>query len=437
MYLRLEGSEEMAGGNSGGCIGSIITICICAVAYVIGGALILWPLLLIDEDYGILVLFAWWIVLAACIIVIVTKLSNKKAKSNHNSSITAPEQNKEVFSSYNYTHNISVKNDYLNKLVFNNYIAKLNLKKKYENEIQNIETEQTKIKNIIIEKQHELINIKNGKGKSIFITQKKWLKTKAQDIEQIELIISENILKQEENNNRIYKIKEKTNKIYFYISDECNQELKSLKTAFERIKKSCYINGINDLRESSISDLVYNQDLMHIKFKTKPYGLELDKYRFYFFSHGIWVFEGEGELVGVYTPRAINSSFKTVEIPKNDNSVIYDDTKTITKNISYHSWLHKCKDGSRDRRYSHNLTIQHNQKQEYYIECILDIQLCGCLFEYEISSFENCNILKNAIHQYSKVKGKRNTIPDLLNLLEKCSSDKNLSEIQRYITENH
>ncbi len=83
---------------------------------------------------------------------------------------------------------------------------------------------------------------------------------------------------------------------------------------------------------------------------------------------------------------------------------IYDDTKIITKDIPHNTWLHTCRDGSPDLRYSYNPMHTYYTQQEYYIECSFDLDICGCKLKYEISSFDNCEALEKAINAYSIIK---------------------------------
>lgn len=81
-------------------------------------------------------------------------------------------------------------------------------------------------------------------------------------------------------------------------------------------------------------------------------------------------------------------------------------------------------------RYSHNPMQTYYTKQEYYVECSFELDLCGCKLKYAISSFDNCEILEKAIKNYAKIRENKDMIPILLDLLSRCTDGQDVKKIQ-------
>lgn len=425
-----------SGGNSdgGGCLGAIIAFFV----------LFFLPAWVTGDSFGWGVLIAWWIILAFILWAIY-------AACTSNNSSTTTSTNQGTSQNYN-THTSVTKNgnsskagagslkvsaNQLNKSIMDSYSSKIQLRDKLKESIKKLVEEQENIDKKIEQKKKQQQDIIDGKGKPLLKAKKKWLALKQKELDSLEQEIVD--LKAERNGKevQISQITKQIDELKFNVFDEPNEAFKKLKEAFEKVKKSCKISGTPNLVNSAISIAQRDKDLRYIRYKTVPYGLLLENYRFYFFPNGIWVFEDDAKLVGVYKPKALQGSFETKETIKQSyyssysrKPDVYDDTKIITKDIPHHTWLHTCRDGSPDLRYSHNPRRTYYTQQEYYVECSFDLNICGCKLKYAISSFDNCEILERAIINYASIKENKDMIPILLDLLNRCTDGQDIKIIR-------
>ena len=66
--------------------------------------------------------------------------------------------------------------------------------------------------------------------------------------------------------------------------------------------------------------------------------------------------------------------------------------------MEHYTWLHICKDGTPDLRYKSNPRRYYNVKEKFYLTCLLILKICGCKFEYKVSSFDMCRQLEDSIN---------------------------------------
>lgn len=107
-------------------------------------------------------------------------------------------------------------------------------------------------------------------------------------------------------------------------------------------------------------------DLMLFKYENEPVILFWEQYYFCLFSNVILVFDK----LGVFAT-AIDSSALKVVVKRETTSVtvsngtagsnqyIADDSKCISQGITRSTWLHTCRDGSPDLRYSYNPRLEY------------------------------------------------------------------------------
>lgn len=395
-----------------------------------------------DDLWGALI--GWWIILALIgfFIYVISTSNNNDSTS---SSVQKTVQNYNVENTVTQRENsftvsaglLKVLPDKLNKLMMDRYSLKIQLLNNLKESREKLEEEQQNIDKTIKMMKKQQYDIREGKEKLFFISKKRWLVLKQPEIDSLEQEIMNLKEKHRENDDQMRRIGKQINEIKFNVFDESNVEFEELKAAFEKIKRSCKISGSPSLVNSFISTAQRKWDLKYVNYKTIPYDLLLDNYRFYFFPNSIWVFECDARLVGIYKTKALQGTFETkeTEVQNNYSSYskkvgIYNDTKIITKDIPHYTWLHTCIDGSPDMRYSYNPQETYYTKQEYYIECSFDLNICGCKLKYEISSFDNCKMLEEAIENYAKVKENKDVIPALLDLLSRCTNDQDIKLIQ-------
>lgn len=439
----------MAYGNNnqgGGCLGAIAGLVGGIFGWFLGylGAaavicLFLLPVF-IDEDIGFGGMFIWWCVLAIIIFLIVRAIKkHKKNKEDKEADLhrySEPSNtdfdNKSDVKNTPPVQSVSIKvdNNNLNNSVTEAYSKKIGLIRKLEKEIENIQSEQRRIADEISNRQKSIDELLTGTEKPIYLSKKKWLAKVQPDIEQIRAEIDLKNQEQSENEEKICMKKETINSIYFNVPSDSNKEFEELKIAFDRIKQSDNVSGSSDLKNSDISEPQWNNDLKHIKYATKPYGFKLEDYRFYIFPNSIWAFEKNGEFLGAYKPCAINCSLETKErinqIHHGIKPEVYSDTKIVKKNVAYKSGLHR-RDGSFELNRSaiNTYYVEH----EYYVDCLLELTLCGCTLNYRISSLDNCELLERAIHAYSLVREYKNIVPIIMDLLKRCSEDSEIDAI--------
>lgn len=422
------------GSNSGGG-------CLCAI--IVFFVLFFLPAWVTGDNFGCEVLIGWWVILTLICLAIYaissfnnngsTSSARQKTTQNYNAQTTIAQKESEAMVSVGL---LKTSPNHLNKSIMDSYASKIQLRNKLQESRERLKEEQHNINKIIESEKKQLHDIIEGKEKPLFTSKKKWILLKHPVINSLEQEIVDLEEKCRVNGTQITQIDKQLDGLKFNIFDETNDDFEKLKEAFEKVKKSCKVSGTPNLVNASISTAQKVSDLIYVNYKTDPYGLKLDNYRFYFFPNGIWVFEGDARLVGVYKPKALQGSFETKETEKQTYSTylrkpeVYDDTKVITKDVPHHTWLYTRRDGLPDMRYSHNPIRTYYTKQEYYVECFFDLDICGCKLKYAISSFDNCEILEKAIKNYAKIKENKNIIPILLDLLGECTDGQDINIIR-------
>lgn len=419
----------------------------CLTAIVVFFVLFFLPAWVTGDSFGWGVLIGWWIILGLICFAIFQAIS----PSNNTDSSTVQRltvsdnpqstisQNNSESNTVSSTLRVGTKN--INKSLVDGYQAKIKLREKYEEDIEALKKEQRQIDDKVTQLQKKKFDLREGVEKPFFTSMKKWLILKQPEIEELDTEISNLQQNYYDKDKEIDQITNKISAVKYNIYDDTNSAFEKLKDAFEIIKTSCNIEGMPNLKNSAIDSKQRCQDLKYIQYKTNPYGLLFDNLRFYFFPNGIWVFEGNGKLAGVFKPKAINGLLTTRENDKLQyysfyfkKPRIYDDTKIIKKDIPHDTWLYTCRDGTPDLRYRYNPKQTYYTQQDYYVECSLEIELCECKFNYAVSSFDNCELLEKAIISYSKNKENKDMIPILLDLLNRCEGeDQNIKKIQEEV----
>lgn len=340
------------------------------------------------------------------------------------------------------TNNLSLQvgREHINTSLSEGYKGKLDLKAKTEREIEQLRIKQHMIDQEIGSIKSEQQKIRCCADKPLFISKEKYLAEKKDEIEEMDSSILQKEEEQKYISFTISKKRQDIGSIKYKLFDESNDAFEELKKAFEAIKSSCYIDGTSDIKKSAISAIQREADLKDLRYTVKPYGLMFEQYRFYIFPAGIWVFEGDGKLAGIYHPEALNCNFESIEkikyppdSPEGRRQNIYDDTKTIMKEIPHTTWLHIWRDGSPDMRFGYNPSRTYHIREEYYWECFFELDLCGCKLKYEVSSYDNCMMLEKAITDYRKIRGNKDIVPTLLSLLERCSKESEIQVIREKI----
>lgn len=426
----------MSSGNNNdgaGCLGFIIAIVI----------LFLIPAMVLGDNLNLDTLFAWWVILALIIGILVWIISASEKKTDDSqvygiqdqwsrNSVGTGSASKERDSNLE----LDLKNEQLNILLLNRYNSKLALKEKIRDEIQELQIEEKRLSGEIYDIEMAQQKIKNFDDKPFYMTKKRYLAKKKPELTEMR-----NTLMQKEKEHKIIEEKilgkqQEVKELKYNLYDESNEAFEKLKIALDTIKKSCYIKGTIDLNKSSISTSRKNDDLKYLQYEVEPYGILVEHCRFYIFPTGIWVFVDNGKLAGIFKPKAITGKLEYHEHILSDyfnRQPIYDDTKIITKDIPHTTWLHACRDGSPDLRYNYNPRQTYYTQEKYSLQCFFEIGLCGRTLKYEVSSYDNCELLENAISAYSEIHENKDIVPILIDLLDRCTSGKDIDAIKEYI----
>lgn len=403
--------------NGGGCLTTIVVFFI----------IFFLPAWVTGDNFGWGVLIVWWIILAA-ICWVVYECSKPQPNNTKNAS-----SGELGYGNLGLT--LSKSNQ--NKTLTDKYNGKIELKRRLESEVRDSSDSIERVKSEIDE-----LNKRNGKinsyaGKPLLMTKKKYLSrmlpeinANTEKIKALEETVEQLCQQVEEKKSIITTMK-------FVLHEESNQEFETLKKALDIFKKSKKIEGTMNIKGSEVTVFQQKSDLKFIEYKTPPYSIGLGGNRFYIFPNSVWVFEGDDKLIGIYKPRVIEAKFEHKENIKYSFKTypdIVEDTKIVTKDIPHTTWLHTCRDGSPDMRYSHNPQRTYYTQQEYYLECKFELVLCGYIFSYSVSSYDNCEILLKAIKKYSEVEECKDVVPMLLDLLKRCTDGRDLEIISEKIT---
>lgn len=413
--------------NDGGCLATIIAFFV----------LFFLPAWVAGDDFGWGVLIIWWIILAFICWLIYECSKPASVSNNYQQQNRARSTSSNVLSSEKMGLPLSKSN--LNKSLTSKYNAKIELKRDLENEVRELSDLIGKKKLEIEELNKKNIAIENYADKPLLMSKKKYMSKMLPLINEN----TEKVKALEENIELMRKqIDEKqriASTMKFALYEESNQEFEALKKAFDIFKKSCKIEGTMNIKGSEVSTYQRQNDLCFIEYRVPPYCISLGGSRFYIFPNSILVFEGEGKLIGIYMPKVMEAKFEHKENIKysyRNYDEIAEDTKIITKDIPHTTWLHTCRDGSPDLRYSHNPKRTYYTQQEYYLECNFELVLCGYTLKYKVSSYDNCEILQKAIKKYSAVRANIDIIPIILDLLERCTDGSDVAYINKKIMGN-
>lgn len=335
---------------------------------------------------------------------------------------------------------LKIGKEQLNKSLIDGYQGKLEFKDKTEREIGLLQERLRRTREEISHIQSEQQRITDLADKPFYLSRKKYLAQNQPEMEQLSRSLVQKRDDGENINVTIRKKQQEIAQIKYHLYDESNEAFEELKQALDAMKNSCYIAGAYDLKNSSISTFQRMEDLKYVKYAVQPYGILLEPYRFYIFPTGIWVFEGDGKLVGIYEPKAMTGTFEAHEIMRYPSDSlegrrqnVYEDTKIITKVIPHTTWQHTWRDGSPDTRFGYNPSETYHISQDYYVECLFELGLCGCKLNYAVSSYDHCALLEKAIKAYGEIRGNKDIIPIVLNLLERCAEGNDIKEIKELV----
>lgn len=172
-------------------------------------------------------------------------------------------------------------------------------------------------------------------------------------------------------------------------------------------------------------------DLMLFKYENEPVILFWEQYYFCLFSNVILVFDK----LGVFAT-AIDSSALRVVVKRETTSVtvsngtagsnqyIADDSKCISQGIARSTWLHTCRDGSPDLRYSYNPRLEYRTDTYEYV--VIEFVIADKKVSFSASSGTVGDAFEKAAPKYSrKCNNRHDPIPEFLILVKKLSEEDN------------
>lgn len=152
---------------------------------------------------------------------------------------------------------------------------------------------------------------------------------------------------------------------------------------------------------------------------------------FCLFSNVILVFDK----LGVFAT-AIDSSALRVVVKKETTSVtisngtagsnqyIADDSNCISQGITRSTWLHTCRDGSPDLRYSYNPRLEYRTDTYEYV--VIEFVIADKKVSFSASSGTVGDAFEKAAPKYSrKCNNRHDPIPEFLILVKKLSEEDN------------
>ena len=202
--------------------------------------------------------------------------------------------------------------------------------------------------------------------------------------------------------------------------------------------KKCVLEGY------TLKDLICEEkpvDLELFDYKYAPAILHIDKYYYCLFSNVILVFDSNGIFSSAIDPSALSIKAErlTADVWINNNTLpahqyIDVDSKCIEQGTTRHTWVHTCRDGSPDLRYSYNPRIEYRTDKYEYGK--VAIAVLGTTVSFCLSSEVAIKALERVSREYiRKCNNRHNPIPEFLNLLKRTSEGSDQSI--RYIIDSH
>lgn len=172
-------------------------------------------------------------------------------------------------------------------------------------------------------------------------------------------------------------------------------------------------------------------DLMLFRFENEPIILFWEQFYFCLFSNVILVFDKVGAFSTAIDPSALSVMIKrektSVTVSNGNvasNQYIADDSKCVSQGITRSTWLHTCRDGSPDLRYSYNPRLEYRTDTYEYV--VVEFIIADKKVSFSASSGAVGDAFEKAAPNYSrKCNNLHNPIPEFLKLLKKLSGEDN------------
>lgn len=172
-------------------------------------------------------------------------------------------------------------------------------------------------------------------------------------------------------------------------------------------------------------------DLMLFRYENEPVILFWEQYYFCLFSNVILVFDKKGVFSTAIDPSAlkvvINKETTSVTVSNGtagSNQYIADDSKCISQGITRSTWLHTCRDGSPDLRYSYNPRLEYRTDTYEYV--VVEFIIADKKVSFSTSSGAVGDAFEKAAPNYlRKCNNRHDPIPEFLMLLKKIGGEDN------------
>ncbi len=399
--------------NSSGCLGIVLGFIF------LGGNLFLFTGALADDlsDNGI----AWFMVIAAIIADIIiaglllskliSHLENKSEQKRVEKEKAIKDAIREFWNVYEPKYKASKETNDINfksnELIYNKEI--IECVKRYQNKNSVIYESLTPIYNKI----YQILN------------QSKEFSEKEQTLNFLKNN-EEQLIQLKENCDAIIK-KLHENKIE--ILNKYGKGTDALSNAFIQIKASKkIIEGNNAIPLDNIIQSEYPIELSTFNFKLNsdklPLTLNLHKLILCFFERLILVFNKEGCFMTAIDPSMLKIKITRLQCDVTisngnmiENEFIASDSKCIRTGYQRTTWLHTCRDGSPDLRYSYNPRMEYRTDTMEY--GVVEIRILNYSFSYTISSAKALDAIEKAKNTYCISYEKyHNPLPSLMKLFE-------------------
>lgn len=202
-----------------------------------------------------------------------------------------------------------------------------------------------------------------------------------------------------------------------------NDRLLEMKHAFRHLKnsKKCQSESMS-IKEFFTSDKP--NDLMLFRFENEPVILFFDQFYFCLFSNVILVFDNTGVFSTAIDPSALKVMIqrKTTSVTVNNGTVasnqyIADDSKCLSRGTTRSTWLHTCRDGSPDLRYSYNPRLEY--RTDTYEYAVVEFIIADKKVLFSVSSGAAGAAFEKAAPNYArKYNNRHDPIPEFLMLVK-------------------
>lgn len=172
-------------------------------------------------------------------------------------------------------------------------------------------------------------------------------------------------------------------------------------------------------------------DLMLFRYENEPIIVFFEQCYFCLFSNVILIFDKSGVFSTAIDPSALKVKIKrdtTAVTVSNGNAAlnqyIADDSKCISQGSTRSTWLHTCREGSSDLRYSYNPRLEYRTDTYEYVSVEFIISDKRVAFTASSSAVGDA-FEKVTLSYTRKCNNRHDPIPEFLMLLKKLNDDEN------------